>query len=222
MSSSAEVRHFRYADLATATAYFAPKNRIGAGGCGEVFRGELPDGTDVAVKRVKESVARLGREDDVITGFLREARLMDTAAREAAAAGRLHLVPLLGMCWDDVTKLCLVMPLYAGGSLASHIGCPEGVLTDGRQRVAAALDAARGVAALHCRRPRLLHRDIKPENVLLDGELRAYVADYGISRAVAGDTQGVFSVGLYGTPGYFAPETPNSGRYSIKVGRGPP
>ena len=215
--SSAAV--FRYADLVAATGGFPTSARIGAGGFGEVFRGALPDGTAVAVKRIKESVARRGREDDVIALFLREARLMDTAAKDAVAGGRPHLLPLLGMCWDDVAQLCLVMPLMAGGSLADHIGRPGGALPTGRQRVAAALDAARGMAALHCRRPRLLHRDIKPENVLLDGELRAYVSDYGISRVVAGgDTQGVFSGELYGTPGYFAPETRESYRYSIKVG----
>ena len=71
---------------------------------------------------------------------------MDTAARDAAA-GRAHLLPLLGICEEDVTKLCLVMPLKAGGSLADHIGHPEGKLTTGRLRVAAALDASRGGGA---------------------------------------------------------------------------
>ena len=46
------------------------------------------------------------------------------------------------------------------------------------------------------------------------------MADYGISRVVGGgdDTQGVFSDGLHGTPGYVAPETASAYRYSVKVG----
>ena len=41
---SGEVRHFRYAELQVATAGFAPQNRLGGGGFGEVFRGALPPG----------------------------------------------------------------------------------------------------------------------------------------------------------------------------------
>ena len=218
-SAGSEVRHFRYADLAAATGGFAPSSRLGAGGFGEVFRGTLPDGTAVAVKRVRDSVARRSHQLEVVGELVREAQLMDTAARGAAAAGCPHLVPLLGVCLDGAAQLCLVMPLMASGSLADHIGRPWGVMTTGRLRASAALHAARGVAALHAQRPRLLHRDVKPENVLLDGELRAYVADYGIGRVVSGeDTQGVYSGEMYGTMGYLAPETRESCRYSIKVG----
>ena len=101
---------FRYAELEAATGGFATQNSIGKGGFGEAFRGKLSNGTPVAVKRILESAARRGSEDDVMAIFLREARLMDTAAKDAVAGGRPHLLPLLGMCWDDVAQLCLVMP----------------------------------------------------------------------------------------------------------------
>ena len=217
MAPPAEMRRFRYAELEAATGGFVQSAQLGAGGFGEVYRGTLPGGADVAVKRIMESVARRGSEDNVIAMFLREARLMDTAAKDAVAGGRSHLLPLLGMCWDDVAQLCLVMPFMAGGSVADHIGSPGGKLATGRQRMAVALAAARGVAALHSRRPRMLHRDIKPENVLLDSELRAYVADYGLSRVVTGDDSKSVVSKLYGTLGYHAPETLASGSYSAKA-----
>ena len=220
MASSAEVRHFRYDDLAAATGGFAPQNQIGSGAFGHVFRGTLLDGKTVAVKRIKESIVQRGHELDAVGALVSEAKLMDTAAKEATAAGCPHLVPLLGVCLDGATQLCLVTPFMSEGSLADHIGRPEGrregKLSTGRRRVAAALDAARGVAALHSLRDRLLHRDIKPENVLLDGELRAYVADYGLSRLLPGDDTSMVSV-FRGTHGYVAPEVVVSGRYSAKV-----
>ena len=212
-----KVCRFSYAELEAATEGFASASFIGKGGFGHVFRGKLPDGTPVAVKRIKEE-AWLGRDPaEVRDEFLKEARLMGAASRDAAATvagGHRPLLSLLGICdEEDVMKLCLVMPLMAGGSVADHIR-PGGKLATGRQRVAVALDAARGVAALHSRRPQLLHRDLKPENLLLDSELHAYVADFGLSRSTTNDE--TKSLDGYGTLGYKAPET-RLGRYSAKV-----
>ena len=214
-----KVCRFSYAELEAATEGFASASFIGKGGFGHVFRGKLPDGTPVAVKRIKEE-AWLGRDPaEVRDEFLKEARLMGAASRDVAATvagGHRPLLSLLGICdEEDVMKLCLVMPLMAGGSLADHIEHPRAALLTGRQRVTAALDAARGVAALHSLRPKLLHRDIKTENVLLDGELRAYVADYGLSRVLPGNDTSVES-GLLGTLGCVAPEA-QRGRYSARV-----
>ena len=215
-----DFRRFSYAELEAATAGFSPVNKIGRGGFGDVFRGALSDGTAVAVKRIKEAALLNRNSDTVLAAFLEEARLMGVASQGNAAnvaGGHWPLLPLLGICAKDTTQLCLVTPRMARGSLAEHIGHPEGTLTSGRLRVAAALDAARGVAALHALRPRLLHRDIKPENVLLDEGRRAYVADYGLSRLLTGDATSMVTGGVYGTPGYVAPETLALGRYSVKV-----
>ena len=223
-----EFRHFIYADLYAATAGFASGNSLGAGGFGEVFSATLPDGTAVAIKRIREDALKGHSYAEVRDAFLSEARLMGLASQGASVAvgSGLHwpLLPLLGICKgneEDVTQMCLVTPLMAKGNLASHIGLsPRGAPMTGRLRAAAALDAARGVAALHSLEPeRLLHRDIKLENVLLDGELRAYVADYGLSRLLKSDQTSVGSF-LHGTPGYVAPETVELGRYSEKVRRG--
>ena len=143
-------------------------------------------GSPQAIKFIREAVARAVREADVSASFTELACLAAAVSREAAAAGRPHLLPILAVCRGDIARLCLVQPLAAGGSLADALARP-GALPVGRQRVTAALHAALGLSALHSRHPRLLHRDIKPENVVFDAAGRAYVTDYVINSAVVDD-----------------------------------
>lgn len=94
----------------------------------------------------------------------------------------------------------LVMPLMDGGSLAQRLKA-DGPLAP---RVAAELvrDVARGVHHAHQRG--LIHRDLKPGNLLLDGEGRPHVADFGLARSL--EATATVSGGLAGTPAYMAPE----------------
>ena len=66
-------RYLEYAELEAATEGFA--TLLGSGGFAHCFKGKLPDGTLVAVKRVKEGVASLGSEGDVINAFMTEVRV---------------------------------------------------------------------------------------------------------------------------------------------------
>ncbi|KAI5422639.1 Receptor-like kinase tmk4 [Lathyrus oleraceus] len=75
-----------------------------------------------------------------------------------------------------------------------------------KQRVAIALDVARGVEYLHSlAQQSFIHRDLKPSNILLGDDMRAKVADFGL---VKNAPDGKYSVetGLAGTFGYLAPE----------------
>ncbi|KAK1281482.1 putative receptor-like protein kinase [Acorus calamus] len=73
-----------------------------------------------------------------------------------------------------------------------------------RRRVA--VDVAKALAYIHhdCR-SRILHLDVKPENVLLDGEFRARVTDFGLSRLMGREESRVVTT-VRGTRGYLAPE----------------
>ena len=105
---------FVYKVLEAATNEWAKGELLGWGGYGEVFRGSMKSGSaaplPVAIKRA------LPQHDEMkaLTDWVKEARLMDTSDCPS-------LIPLLGMCWDG-PRLCLVMPLMAGGSLADHLG----------------------------------------------------------------------------------------------------
>ncbi|MFY0538671.1 protein kinase domain-containing protein [Nannocystis pusilla] len=81
----------------------------------------------------------------------------------------------------------------AGAPAAGRRARPEAVLR------AALGQLASGVYALH--RAGLLHRDLKPSNVLVTGEGRLKIVDFGLARLADGGHEG-----LAGTAGYLAPE----------------
>ena len=78
-------------------------------------------------------------------------------------------------------------------------------------------------AARFAHRKGIVHRDLKPQNVLIDGEGRARVADFGIARA--GESSSITATGsVMGTAQYLSPEqaqgkptTPRSDIYSVGV-----
>ncbi|MDQ3874489.1 MAG: serine/threonine protein kinase [Actinomycetota bacterium] len=77
-----------------------------------------------------------------------------------------------------------------------------------------ALDVARALAFAHVRG--VVHRDVKPQNVLLDGEGRARVTDFGIARSLNLDV-GVTQTGtVLGTSEYMAPEQAKGERASAR------
>jgi serine/threonine protein kinase len=183
--------------LKQVTNNFSEDNILGRGGFGVVYKGELSDGTKIAVKRMKSvAVSSKGMKQ-----FQAEIAVL-TKVRHR------HLVALLGYCINDNERL-LVFEYMPQGTLTQHLfhwgenGCSP--LT-WKQRITIALDVARGVEYLHSlAQQSFIHRDLKPSNILLGDDMRAKVADFGLVKNV---TDGKHSVEtqLAGTFGYFAPE----------------
>ncbi|KAF5442858.1 hypothetical protein F2P56_035474 [Juglans regia] len=194
--------------LKNVTNNFSEKNILGRGGFGTVYRGELHDGTKIAVKRMESGA--VGEKG--LSEFMSEIQVL-TKVRHR------HLVALLGYCLDGNEKL-LVYEYMPQGTLSQHlfnwreIGLKS---LEWTRRLTIALDVARGVEYLHGLAHRsFIHRDLKPSNILLGDDMRAKVSDFGLVRLAP---EGKFSVEtrLAGTFGYLAPEYAVTGRVNTKV-----
>ncbi|CAA6672239.1 unnamed protein product [Spirodela intermedia] len=208
-----EYPRISHRQLAEATCEFDSSNLIGSGRFGNVFKGVLSDGTQVAVKVFDHQSSGGG---NISGDFRRECRVLRRTRHR-------NLIRIITACSGPDFK-ALVLPLMQNGSLESHL-YPQRRL-DLVQIVSICSDVAEGMAYLHHYSPvRVVHCDLKPSNVLLDEHLNGLVSDFGISRLVniAGDggdeAPGSPSCNsltgmLCGSFGYIAPEYGVGGRPS--------
>lgn len=195
--------------LRNVTNNFSEENVLGKGGFGTVYKGELHDGTKIAVKRMNTGL--LG--DKGLAEFKSEIDVL-TKVRHR------HLVALLGYCLDGDEKL-LVYEYLPQGALSRHLFSwkEEGLQSlEWKQRLTIALDVARGVEYLHSlAHQSFIHRDLKPSNILLGDDMRAKVADFGLVRLAPDGGKTSIETRLAGTFGYLAPEYAVMGRITTKV-----
>lgn len=194
--------------LRSVTNNFSDENILGRGGFGTVYKGELHDGTKIAVKRMESTFVN----EKGLTEFKSEIAVL-TKVRHR------HLVALLGYCLDGNERL-LVYEYMPQGTLSRHLfnWKEEGLKPlEWSRRLTVALDVARGVEYLHgLAHQSFIHRDLKPSNILLGDDMRAKVADFGLVRLAP---EGKYSIEtrLAGTFGYLAPEYAVTGRVTTKV-----
>ncbi|EOA36631.1 hypothetical protein CARUB_v10011871mg [Capsella rubella] len=194
--------------LRDATNNFNENNILGRGGFGIVYKGELHDGTKIAVKRMESSI---------ISG-----KGLDEFKSEIAVLTRVrhrNLVVLHGYCLEGNERL-LVYQYMPQGTLSRHIfhWQEEGLKPlEWARRLIIALDVARGVEYLHTlAHQSFIHRDLKPSNILLGDDMHAKVADFGLVRLAPEGAQSI-ETKIAGTFGYLAPEYAVTGRVTTKV-----
>ncbi|XP_054823811.1 receptor protein kinase TMK1-like isoform X2 [Prosopis cineraria] len=183
--------------LKEVTNNFSNANILGKGGFGTVYKGELHDGTKIAVKRMESGLLM----EKGLNGFQAEIAVLTQARHK-------HLVALMGYCLDGNEKL-LVYEYMPQGALSKHLfSWKENGLEplDWTRRLNIALDVARGVEYLHAlAQHSFIHRDLKPSNILLGDDMRAKVSDFGLVR-LAPEGRNSVETRLAGTFGYLAPE----------------
>ncbi|WVZ90463.1 hypothetical protein U9M48_036764 [Paspalum notatum var. saurae] len=186
-------RFFTLEELKLCTNDFREINAIGAGGYGRVYRGKLPDGQLIAIKRSKEGSMQGGLE------FKTEIELLSRVHHK-------NLVGLVGFCFEKGEKM-LVYEFIPNGTLSEALYGMRGIQLDWSRRLKIALDSARGLAYLHDHaNPPIIHRDVKSTNILLDEKLTAKVADFGLSLLVSDSEEGQLCTNVKGTLGYLDPE----------------
>ncbi|GMJ08229.1 hypothetical protein HRI_004492100 [Hibiscus trionum] len=189
---------FTYEELMEMTDGFARENIIGEGGFGCVYKGRLPDGRFVAVKRLKAGSGQGDRE------FKAEVEIISRIHHR-------HLVSLVGYCIAENQRL-LIYDFVGNQTLEHHLHGKDMPVLEWPKRVKIAVGAAKGLAYLHedCQ-PRIIHRDIKSANILLEDDFEAQVADFGLAR-LNDTSQTHVSTRVMGTFGYLAPEYASSGK----------
>jgi serine/threonine-protein kinase len=159
---------------------------------GLVFRArDRAKGQVVAIKALKPE---LGIEPRAVRCFLREARYMQRLAHP-------NILPVLEVP-DPSGSPYLVMPYIEAGSLAMRLQTGQPLGDDLTLSLAGQIAAA--IAYAHSQG--IIHHDLKPGNVLVDGEGRAYLTDFGLARAMAGESTGSADPGAcVGTAPYMSP-----------------
>lgn len=199
-----ESLQFDLATIESATNKFSAENKLGEGGFGEVFKGILHDGKQIAVKRLSKTSVQ-GAEE-----FKNEVVLL-------AKLQHRNLVRLLGFCLERGEKL-LVYEFVPNKSLDYFLYDPEkqGEL-DWSRRHKIIGGIARGILYLHeDSQLRIIHRDLKASNILLDADLNPKISDFGMARIFEVDQTRGNTSRIVGTYGYMSPEYAMHGQFSIK------
>ncbi|KAH8514448.1 hypothetical protein H0E87_007325 [Populus deltoides] len=181
-------RCFSFEELKKYTNNFSETNDIGSGEYGKVYRGVLPTGELITIKRALREWMQPGLE------FKTEIELLSRVHHR-------NVVSLVGFCLERGEQM-LIYKFVSNGSLMESLSGKTGIRLDWVRRLKVALGAARGLAYLHeLANPPIIHRDIKSTNILLDESLNAKVADFGLSKLM-GDSE----KGRVTTQGYLDPE----------------
>ncbi|XP_077237117.1 uncharacterized protein LOC143878762 [Tasmannia lanceolata] len=206
-----------YAELFKATDGFSSTNLIGTGSFGSVYKGILDDKeTAIAVK-----VLNL-QQRGALKSFMAECKALRNIRHR-------NLIKILSSCSSMDFKgndfKALVFKFMPNGSMEKWLH-PK---SDGQdslrylnfiERLNAAIDVASALDYLHhqCQMT-LIHCDIKPSNILLDDDMSAHVADFGLARFFSktinsSSLNSTSSIGVKGTVGYVAPEYGIGGQVS--------
>ncbi|XP_044471959.1 U-box domain-containing protein 35-like [Mangifera indica] len=202
-----DTRYRKYSidEIEAATEFFSSSRKIGEGGYGPVYEGNL-DHTPVAIKVLRPDAAQ-GRAQ-----FQQEVEILSSVRHP-------NMVLLLGACPEYG---CLVYEFMANGSLEDRLfrrGNTPALSWQLRFKIAAEIGTA--LLFLHQAKPEpLVHRDLKPANILLDRNFVSKISDVGLARlvppSVADNVTQYRMTSTAGTFCYIDPEYQQTGMLGTK------
>ncbi|PQM37235.1 hypothetical protein Pyn_18376 [Prunus yedoensis var. nudiflora] len=192
---------FTEAELEKATNNYNEERKIGEGGYGVVYSGNLSADQHNKVVAIKKSKVNAPIAETQSLEFVNEVIVLSQIHHK-------NVVRLLGCCLETQTPI-LVYEYISHGTLHDHIHRKDNkyprLPLDLRLKIAA--DTAEALSYLHhYTEPPIIHRDVKAMNILLDQKYTAKVADFGASKLVPDQDEGQLSTLVQGTLGYLDPE----------------
>ncbi|XP_076893111.1 putative LRR receptor-like serine/threonine-protein kinase At1g53430 [Bidens hawaiensis] len=152
-------------------------------------RGELPDGTLIAVKKLAE------HSKQGIGEFVTELTMLSRLQHR-------NLVKLHGCCVEE-NQLSLIYEYMENNSLKTALLKDKNLTWPMRFNICVGI--ASGLGYLHLNRT--IHRDVKPDNILLDGDHNPKIADLGMAKLrTKEDIDSIIETRVVGTFGYLDPE----------------
>lgn len=184
-----------YDDILKATENFDDVYCIGEGGSGKVYKAEMQGGQVFAVKKLNVHARDFGIEN--VKGFSNEVKALTEIKHR-------NIVKLYGFCYEGMHTF-LVCEYMEMGSLAKILSDEkEAKEFDWVKRIQVVKGVAHALSYMHHNHvPPLIHRDISSKNVLLDSDMEAHLADFGIAKFLKPDSSNWTAVA--GTYGYVAP-----------------
>ncbi|KAF3436786.1 hypothetical protein FNV43_RR19539 [Rhamnella rubrinervis] len=184
---------------------------IGSGGCGQVYKAELPGGNGkmIAIKKIiqpPKDAAELTEEDS--KSMNKKMRQIRSEINTVGQIRHRNLLPLLAHVSRPDCHY-LVYEFMKNGSLQDILNAvAEGTKElDWLTRHRIVVGVAAGLEYLHMSHsPRIIHRDLKPANILLDDDMEARIADFGLAKAMPDAQTHITTSNVAGTVGYIAPE----------------
>ncbi|KAF8673294.1 hypothetical protein HU200_048850 [Digitaria exilis] len=200
-------RDLTYKTLEDITNSFSEDCKIGSGGYGQVYKGKLDNGAEIAIKKLHQMV---GLDDEQ---FKKEFNNLMKVQHK-------NIVKLVGYCYEiqhkhikvdkdyvfaRMEQRALCFEYLRNGSLDKHLS-DESRALDWHTRFNIIKGICEGLDYLHNgTADHIYHLDLKPANILLDENSMPKIADFGLSK-LFGTTQTHTTKKFIGTPGYMPPE----------------
>uniref|UniRef100_A0A0E0HUS2 Protein kinase domain-containing protein n=1 Tax=Oryza nivara TaxID=4536 RepID=A0A0E0HUS2_ORYNI len=193
---------FDFSQILHATDNFSENSNIGRGGFATVYKGQLPNGLVVAIKKLDECAVNFDFNNEL----------------QLARVQHNNLVKLLGWCIHGKERI-LVYEFADRGSLHHYIfDKMRKSLLDWPQRLNIIKGVAEGLVYLHkLSMLWIVHRDLKPDNILLDYNMNPKISDFGSSSSLSSEVAEEHTRRVVGTSGFKAPEYASRGVYSVKT-----
>ncbi|KAJ6885042.1 hypothetical protein NC652_031906 [Populus alba x Populus x berolinensis] len=201
--SETELNIFSFNQVVAVTNDFCEENKLGKGGFGPVYKGNLLN-QEVAIKRLSK------KSEQGIEEFMNELKLI-------AKLQHTNLVRLLGCCVEGEEKM-LVYEYLPNRSLDKFLFDPyEKANLDWSKRFRIIEGIAQGLLYIHkYSRLKVIHRDLKASNILLDEAMNPKISDFGMARMFGSDQTEADTKRVVGTYGYMSPEYALYGKFSEK------